>query len=67
MVSSGLIWILIFSSVQSLSCVQLFATLWTAACQASLSITNPWSLLKLGVLILQAHKVVGLGFLKTRE
>ena len=29
-----------FSSVQSLSCVQLFATLWTAACQASLSITN---------------------------
>ena len=36
-----------FSSVQSLSCVQLFATLWTAACQASLSITNSWSLLKL--------------------
>ena len=34
-------------SVQSLSCVQLFATLWTAACQASLSITNSWSLLKL--------------------
>ena len=30
-----------FSSVQSLSCVQLFATPWTAACQASLSITNP--------------------------
>ena len=28
-------------------CVQLFATLWTAACQASLSITNSWSLLKL--------------------
>ena len=28
------------SSVQSLSCVQLFATLWTAAPQASLSITN---------------------------
>ena len=35
------------SSVQSLSCVQLFVTLWTAACQASLSITNSWSLLKL--------------------
>ena len=35
------------SSVQSLSCVQLFATLWTAACQASLFITNSWSLLKL--------------------
>ena len=35
------------SSVQSLSCVQLFATPCTAACQASLSITNSWSLLKL--------------------
>ena len=34
------------SSVQSLSRVQLFATLWTAARQASLSITNSWSLLK---------------------
>ena len=34
-------------SVQSLSHVQLFATPWTAACQASLSITNFWSLLKL--------------------
>ena len=31
----------------SLSCVQLFATPWTAAHQASLSITNSWSLLKL--------------------
>ena len=30
----------IISSVQSLSCVRLFATSWTAACQASLSITN---------------------------
>ena len=36
-----------FSSVQSLSNVQLFATPWTAAFQASLSITNSWSLLKL--------------------
>ena len=36
-----------FSSVQSLSCVWLFATPWIAACQASLSITNSWSLLKL--------------------
>ena len=35
------------ASVQSLSCVQLFETLWTAARQASLSITNSWSLLKL--------------------
>ena len=32
-----------FSSVQSFSCVQLFATPWTAACQASLSIINSWS------------------------
>ena len=32
-----------FSSVQSLSCVWLFATPWTIACQASLSITNSWS------------------------
>ena len=36
-----------FSSVQSLSSVWLFATQWTAACQASLSITNSQSLLKL--------------------
>ena len=35
------------SSVQSLSRVLLFATPWTAACQASLSITNFWGLLKL--------------------
>ena len=36
-----------FSSVQSLSHVQLFATPWTAALQASLSITHSRSLLKL--------------------
>ena len=36
-----------FSSVQLLSHVQLFATPWTTARQASLSITNSWSLLKL--------------------
>ena len=36
----------LFSSVQSLSCVQLFVTPWTAARQASLSITNAQSLLK---------------------
>ena len=36
-----------FSSFQSLGCVQLFATPWTAARQASMSITNSWSLLKL--------------------
>ena len=36
-----------FSSVQSLSHVRLFATPWITACQASLSITNSQSLLKL--------------------
>ena len=36
-----------FGSVQSFSCVWLFATLWTAAHQASLPITNSQSLLKL--------------------
>ena len=36
-----------FSSVYSLSRVWVFATPWTAARQASLSITNSWSLLKL--------------------
>jgi len=36
-----------FSSVQSLSRVRLFATPWTAAHQASLSITNSQSLLRL--------------------
>ena len=35
-----------FSSVQLLSHTQLFVTPWTAACQASLSITNSWSLSK---------------------
>ena len=37
----------IFSLVQSLSCVRLFVTPWIAALQASLSITNSRSLLKL--------------------
>ena len=36
-----------FSSLQSLSCIRLFVTPWTAVCQASLSITNSQSLLKL--------------------
>ena len=43
-------WVLVFcqlfSSIQSLSHVQLFVALWTAAHQASLSITNSWSLIK---------------------
>ena len=37
----------IIGSVQSLSHFRQFVTPWTAACQASLSITNSWSLLKL--------------------
>ena len=42
-----MIWIIvIFSSVQSVSHVQLFVTPWTAACQASLSFTNSQSLLR---------------------
>ena len=39
-------WSLQFSSVQSLSCVRLFATPWIAARQASMSITNSRSLPK---------------------
>ena len=35
------------SSVQLLICVRLFVTPWTAVCQASLSITNSQSLLRL--------------------
>ena len=42
------------ASVQLLSCVRLFATPWTAACQASLSITNSRSLLKLMSIVLDA-------------
>ena len=38
---------LLFTSVQSLSHIWLFATPWTAVHQASLSITNSWSLPKL--------------------
>ena len=41
---------MVLSSVQSLSRIQLFATPWTAAHQASLSITNSWRLLKTHVL-----------------
>ena len=37
----------VLSSVQSLRHVRLFVTPWTTACQASLSFTNSWSLLKL--------------------
>ena len=45
---STLQWVILqFSSVQSLSCVRLFVTPWTTACQVSLSITSSWSLPKL--------------------
>ena len=40
-------WTVQFSLVQSLNHVRLFAAPQTAACQASLSITDSWSLLKL--------------------
>ena len=42
-----MLFLLQFSSVLSLSRAQLFVAPWTAAHQASLSITNSWSLLKL--------------------
>ena len=44
---SHLLYKIQISSVQLLSCVQLFATPWTAARQTSLSITNSRNLLKL--------------------
>ena len=40
-------WLFVIVVVQSLSCVQLFETPWTAACQASLSSTIFCSLLKI--------------------
>ena len=52
----------VMNSVQSLSCVPLFATPWTAAHQASLSITNSQSLLKLmsiESLMPSSHLIVG--------
>ena len=55
-----------FSSVQSLSHVQLFATPWTAACQTSLSITNSWSLFKLmsiALVMLSNHLILCCPFL----
>ena len=39
--------IILVDSVQSLSRVRFFVTPWTAAHQASLSLTNGWSLFKL--------------------
>ena len=48
----------VLSSVQSLSHVRLFVTQWTAACQASLSITNSWSLLKLMSILYSADSLL---------
>ena len=48
----------LFSSVQSLSHARLFAFPWTAAHQASLSITNSWSLLKLMSIELSNHLIL---------
>ena len=45
---------LLTCSVQSLSYVRLFATPWTAVCQASLSITNSRSVLKLMAIVSDA-------------
>ena len=45
------------SSVQSLSHVCLFATLWTPACQASLSITNSQSLIQLIKLVMPSNRL----------
>ena len=50
-----------FSSVQSLSRVQLFATPWTAACQASLSIINsqrPPKLMSIGLVMPSNHLIL---------
>ena len=50
-----------FSSVQSLSCVRLFATLWIATCQASLSITNSRSssrLTSIGSVMPSSHLIL---------
>ena len=62
----GILWFLIslwgfpycFSSVQSLSHVRLFATPWIAARQASLSITNPGSSLRLSDAIQPSHPLL---------
>ena len=45
-------------SFQLLSRIWLFATPWTAAHQASLSITNSWSLLKLMSIVLVMHPTI---------
>ena len=54
-----------FNSVQLLSCVRLFATPWTATCQASISITKCQSLLKfmsIELLMPSNHLILCLAF-----
>ena len=46
-VSTSVSWSVLFNSVQLIIHVWLFANPWTAACQASLSVTNSLTLLKL--------------------
>ena len=56
-----LVFLLTMNMFSLLSHVQLFVTPWTPACQASLSITNSWSLLKLmsiESLILSNHLIL---------
>ena len=52
------IWSPFYVSVQSLSCVWLLETPWTATCQASLSIAKSWSLLKLMSIELWCHPTI---------
>ena len=52
------IWSPFYVSVQSLSCVWLLETPWTATCQASLSIAKSWSLLKLMSVELWCHPTI---------
>ena len=47
-----------YSSVQLPSHVRLFVTPWTAACQAAVSITNSWSLLKLMSINSRCHSTI---------
>ena len=48
----------IISSVQSLSRVRLFVTVWTAAHQALLSVTNSWNLPKLMSLVMPSNHLI---------
>jgi len=56
-------WRIQFSSVQLLSCVRLFVTPWTAAHQASVSITNSWSLPKLIESVMSSNHLILCHFL----